>query len=48
MRHDDIGDTGAFGRMISALVATTLDLAQKVIANAIIVAATAKLAFLRM
>jgi hypothetical protein len=37
-----------FGRITSALVATTLDLAQKTIDKANIVAAIAKLAFLRM
>jgi hypothetical protein len=38
----------AFGRAISALVATTLDLAQKIVAKTNIVAAIAKLVFLRL
>ena len=40
--------TAIFGRAMSALVATTLDLAQKIMANPNIVAAIAKLVFLRM
>jgi hypothetical protein len=37
-----------FGLVTSALVASTLDLTQKIMANPNIVAAIAKLAFLRM
>jgi hypothetical protein len=41
-------DIATFGRTMSALVATTLDLAQKIAAKPNIVAAIAKLVFLRM
>jgi hypothetical protein len=41
-------ESPAFGRAISALVATTLDIAHKIVAKTNIVAAIAKLVFLRM
>ena len=41
-------DIPTFGRTMSALVATTLDLTQKIMAKPNIVAAIAKLVFLRM
>jgi hypothetical protein len=41
-------DIPTFGRTMSALVATTLDLAKKIMAKPNIVAAIAKLMFLRM
>jgi hypothetical protein len=41
-------DIPTFGRTMSALIATMLDLAQKIMAKPNIVAAIAKLVFLRM